>query len=114
MKVLINRCYGGFSISDEAKNLYKERSGVNGYVSSYCDELRDDPILINIVEELGERANGSASKLMVVDVPGHYQYQIEDYDGIETIHLCIDEDYLRKLIRLGNEDDIVKYVMRAG
>lgn len=114
MKVLINRCFGGFSISDEAKNLYKERSGVKDYVSSYCEELRDDPILINIVEELGELAYDGATKLMIYEVPEGYSYRVHNYDGFETIHLKINEDYLRELIRLGNEDDIVKYVMRAG
>ena len=113
MKVLINRCFGGFGLSDEAINLYKERSGSANDIRWWHDDVRDDPILVDIVEELGERANSWASKLEIVDVPDGYDYWIEDYDGRETLHLKIRESHLRELIRLEVEDDIVNYVMKA-
>jgi hypothetical protein len=114
MKVLINRCYGGFGVSNEALKLFNERSEKKvQYQFELRNQFRDDPILINIVEELGDRANGSCSKLVVASFPDEYDYWIEDYDGIETIHLTIRESHLRNLIRLGNEDDIVNYVKNA-
>ena len=46
---------------------------------------RDDPFLVQVVEELGSRANGQFAKLVVVDVPDSVQWEIDEYDGLETI-----------------------------
>lgn len=113
MKVLINKCFGGFSVSQYAIDRFNERTGYNVRSCYALEEHRDDPVLIDIVEELGEMANGFCAKLVIAEVPDGYDYSISDYDGMETIHLHIREDHLRKLIRLGNEDDIVDYVMKA-
>ena len=50
------------------------------------DEHRDDPILIEVVEELGKKASGSHGNLVVVEIPDGMDYVIDDYDGIETLH----------------------------
>lgn len=113
MKVLINKCFGGFSVSQYAIDRFNERTGYNVRSCYALEEHRDDPVLIDIVEELGEMANGFCAKLVIAEVPDGYDYSINDYDGMETIRLHISEDHLRKLIRLGNEDDIVDYVMKA-
>ena len=47
--------------------------------------MRTNPTLIKVVEELGEKANGWAAKLKVVDLPEGIEYEIGDYDGIETV-----------------------------
>ena len=51
---------------------------------------RDDPILIEVIEELGRKANGNyagiKSKLVVVEIPDDLDYVIDDYDGFETLH----------------------------
>jgi hypothetical protein len=49
-------------------------------------EPRADPLLVRVVEELGEEANGSFAKLKVVEIPDGVDYQIDDYDGVESIH----------------------------
>lgn len=116
-KIIINQCYGGWSLSNEAIEEYKKRSGTTKMIHSYCEELRDDPILVEVVDAMikeGKRAGGSCASLSVVGIPDEYDYWIDEYDGIEGIHLQVNEEYLRKLIRQGNEDDIVKYVMDAG
>lgn len=113
MKVIINRCYGGLSVSEEAIELYQQRTGKTEIDAYTLDWERDDPVWIEIVEELGDRADGRAAKIDIVEVPEGYGYWIEDYDGMEFVRLVINEEYLRNLIRSGNEDDIVAYVMRA-
>ena len=50
------------------------------------NEHREDPVLIEVVEELGERANSPFSKLVVVDIPDGMEYEIDEYDGLETLH----------------------------
>lgn len=46
---------------------------------------RTDPILVQVVEELGEAANGSCAQLEIVDIPDGIQWEIDEYDGVETI-----------------------------
>lgn len=113
MKVIVNNCFGGYSVSEEAIDLYRQLSGTTDPISRYAEWLRTDPIMIDVVEKLGQRANGRAAELVTIEVPDGYDYRINDYDGLESIYLTIREDHLRELIRKGNEDDIVEYVMNA-
>lgn len=46
---------------------------------------RTDPILVQVVEELGERANGDYAKLMIEEVPAGTLYRIDEYDGYESV-----------------------------
>lgn len=87
MKVIRNTCYGGFGLSDEAIDLFNQRSGepVIDYISSFDDKIRSNPILVQIVEELGEEADGFCARLEVVEIPDGTNYYISDYDGVETI-----------------------------
>ena len=83
MKIIINTCYGGFGLSEEALTLFNERSGtVNTYER---DITRNNPILVEIVEQLGEAADGGHAELKVVDIPDDVQWQIEEYDGNEWV-----------------------------
>jgi hypothetical protein len=41
--------------------------------------------LVQIVEELGEKANGFAAELKVVEIPEDVEYTVEEYDGIEWV-----------------------------
>lgn len=85
MKIVINRCYGGFGLSKEAY----EFLGLewDGYGFKYdSDEQRTDPNLIRCVETLGKKANGLFANLKVVDIPDDVDYEIEEYDGVESIH----------------------------
>jgi hypothetical protein len=49
------------------------------------DFKRDDPILIKVIEELGEKANGRFAELKIVEIPDNVDWEIDEYDGNETI-----------------------------
>jgi hypothetical protein len=83
MKIVINTCHGGFGLSKEALAFYNERAGT---AIKYEDDIkRNDLILIQIVEELGEAANGSYARLKVVEIPDDVEWTIKEYDGDEWI-----------------------------
>jgi hypothetical protein len=113
MKVAINRCFGGFGLSNEAFELLLERKGiefdrvpskfkirdndydyyVKGHVgeeeyflwdNQYCED-RSDKDLIDVIELLGEAANGWAAEISVIDIPDDVKWHISEYDGIEHI-----------------------------
>lgn len=135
MKIVINRCYGGFGLSAEAIKMYLKKKGKECYfyiktkykhthgfdeykkVTDVSDSIfysvvtedlgkttetlakidgiyfseyeieRTDKDLISVVEELGvEKASGKHASLEVVEIPDDIQYEIEEYDGIESIH----------------------------
>ena len=44
---------------------------------------RHDPILVKVVEELGEKANGNHADLQIEEVDG--LYRINEYDGMERV-----------------------------
>jgi hypothetical protein len=44
---------------------------------------RHDPILVQVVEELGDKADGMCAKLAIAEVSG--PYRIDEYDGYETV-----------------------------
>lgn len=46
---------------------------------------RDSTELVQVVEELGERANGAYSELEIVEIPDGVQWEIDDYDGMERV-----------------------------
>lgn len=83
MKVVINTCYGGFGLSDLAKERYLELAGCKP--KSWQDLSRNDKALVKVVEELGELANGPYAKLEIVDVETGVWYRINEYDGNEEI-----------------------------
>lgn len=129
MKIAINKCYGGFSLSHKAIMRYAELTGIKLYpileswkthkckyyvegkkVSSLelnyitkplkvngtyddvdfwyesFDDKRTNPALIQVIEELGEEANGRCSELKIIEIPDDVEYRIEEYDGIESVH----------------------------
>ena len=92
-KVVINTCYGGFSLSEEASEYLNEKynMGINpkyGYLPYFDDDnyvSRHDKRLIEVVEALGEeRASGSCSELGIVEISTPC-YRIDEYDGMESV-----------------------------
>lgn len=90
MKIVKNVCYGGFGLSDLALSRLSEITGkskpecIEDY--EYEDSNRSAPELVQVVEELGKKANDCFSDLVVVEIPDGVDWVIDDYDGIETIH----------------------------
>ena len=82
MKIVINRCWGGFGLSDIAKMRYIKEAK---FVLNEWDIPRDDPVLVSIVEELGYNSWGHYAELKVVEIPDGIEWKIEDYDGMEKI-----------------------------
>src|SRR6185437_3343396 len=138
-KIVYNRCYGGFGLSDKAVIRYAELKGLKVYVERenglsvtfwtlppeertdilltedwysatneqrmrsnemydrYTIQARDisrtDPILIQVVEELGEHASGDFAKLAITEVETGVRYRIDEYDGFESVMTVEDYDW---------------------
>lgn len=84
-KVVINTCYGGFGISNEAREWLLDHGMSEDLVNNEYDIPRHDKLLVECVETLGQDANSWTSELAVVEIYED-QYRIEDYDGKETIY----------------------------
>ena len=113
MKVAINRCFGGFGLSEAAFEKLLERKGIefevatNGRHSgllthyyrkgmagkedaylSYYDFTRDraDVDLIAVIEEMGaENASGKYAEIKIVEIPDDIEFEIDEYDGVEHV-----------------------------
>jgi hypothetical protein len=95
VKIVVNRCFGGFGISIECRSLATKLGCSH---MDYDDEEYpqyahgfDNPRtcmgLVRAIEILGsEKASGKLARLEVVEIPDDIDYEISDYDGIETIH----------------------------
>jgi hypothetical protein len=104
MKIVINRGCGGFRLSKEAVLLYGEKKGLNiiaeedkvikGLNHYFLNEdsfaewdiERNDPVLVEVVEQLGDLANSRYAKLKIVEVPDDVKWYIYDYYGVEEVH----------------------------
>ena len=49
------------------------------------DILRDDPALVQVVEEMGKEAASRHDNLNVIEIPDNVEWQIEEYDGMEHV-----------------------------
>lgn len=132
MKIVINKCFGGFSLSVEATKLINERKnrpcyaftqndGIDGPYTLFTDPDKDswftryfddptpphpmpdewyeahsvdlsdidrtDADLIHVVETIGSaRASGWAAKLAVIEIPDGVDWELDEYDGRESVH----------------------------
>jgi hypothetical protein len=137
MKLVINKCFGGFGLSDAAyerlaawgipvkrytnqvrgeDGLFKPEPANDGevifdrdltppkedsfselywqfrnakvqnrYWETWLSGQRSHPMLIRVVEELGEAANGMHAKLAIVEIPDGVEFEIGEYDGVEHV-----------------------------
>ena len=138
MKIVINKCFGGYSISPEAclwlfergfdakgfktpiGEYWKDLEKVDGmggfpkalatwqdylakkpegrtmfitvftpdekFVLDQQPEAREHPLLVECVQVLGDKANGGLARLRIVEIPDGIKYQIDEYDGQESVH----------------------------
>lgn len=84
-KIVINSCHGGFGISEEATKRLRELGMSEAGVNWYWNILRDDSRLVQVVEELGEKANGKFAALKVVEIPDDVAWEINEIGGKEWI-----------------------------
>lgn len=49
------------------------------------DDIRSDSDLIEVIEELGDRANGTCAELAITEIPDGVEYEITYYDGNESV-----------------------------
>ncbi len=94
-KMIINGCWGGYHVSDEAIKEFQIEVGKYGYEDiddvRYGSEARDNEALIAIVERLGDRASAECSCLGVVEIPDDAtDFMITEYDGSETLYYVQD------------------------
>lgn len=66
--------------------IIKDMDNENWYFYD-TDLERHDPLLVQVVEELGELANGFCSRLEIVEIEDGERYCIDEYDGAESLIL---------------------------
>jgi hypothetical protein len=86
VKVVINNCYGGFSLSSSGIDRYLELANLEMTANFYDRDIpRNDAALIRVVEELGDAANGACADLKIVEVPNEVDWYVEEYDGNDWV-----------------------------
>lgn len=92
-KVVYNACFGGFGLSKDAVRMAKKIAGPDsrwqsvdenyGYIDIEGIE-RHDPVLVEVVEKMGDAASGSYAELTIAEIEGQ-MYRIDEYDGNESV-----------------------------
>ena len=104
MKVAYNGCDGGFCLSREAVILARKLSGNDGWGGvtikgdvyedgRICDSdygsihgiSRDNEFLISVIETLKDKASGFCAELRIDEIPDGAEYDIDEYDGYESV-----------------------------
>lgn len=84
MKVVLNRCYGGFSLSKEFCEAYPQFNCYNDY--------QDNQELIKCIEEFGiNNAQGINAEFEIFELPSETtDYYIDEYDGYDQLIYVVD------------------------
>lgn len=91
-KIAYNTCFGGFSLSTAGMIRYAEIKGITLSPNLSREGFsRTDPALIQVIEELGEAANGDSASLAIAELPKGTKFRIEEYGGKEAVKVF--EDY---------------------
>tara|TARA_R110000868_G_scaffold114344_4_gene306445 strand:- start:580 stop:1005 length:426 start_codon:yes stop_codon:yes gene_type:complete len=69
---------------DLGKTTDNLKYGDGEYFSSR-DIPRNDPDLITVIDKLGEKANGRCASLSIIEIPDDVEWEVDEYDGLETI-----------------------------
>jgi hypothetical protein len=117
LDIAVNRCFGGFSLSEKAVEELCKRIGdpkIESYSFQCYSEIypRHHPDLIKVIKELGDEADGQFAQIDIDYIEEIYKehYSISEYDGMERIVI----DYQRytndqiKNILYSEEDDSTK------
>jgi hypothetical protein len=89
IKVVCNKCYGGFGLSRLAKQWMND----HGVPFDYDGDVpRHHPVLVECVETLGKKSFGDYAALAVYPIAGN-RYRIDEYDGMESVVEPNDEEW---------------------
>jgi hypothetical protein len=77
MKVMINKCNHGFTLSEAQKTLFPD-------TPLELIPRHDEKLIASF--ELGDRRGDGGSTLKVVEIPEGSHYMIRAYDGVEDIY----------------------------
>jgi hypothetical protein len=108
-EIIYNNCYGGYSFSKLAMDEYHKTRHTNTEAKAHPREesLRDDPVMIGVVKDLGCLANGMCAQLEITTFPKKFAnaWSIGEYDGHEQV-IIDDDKYRLDMIRstLANEE----------
>lgn len=110
-KIVINSCYGGFGLSDEALELIAQRKNTTDRISHWGLK-RDDADLIAVIEELGTAAEGHCSELKIEEFDEGVEYTISEYDGSESVeyYIPVTMDELSQGLSITKLDLVGKYI----
>ena len=92
MKIVLNKCFGGFELSKFAC----EKLGCRPFDCDDPDETlsRIDERLIDLIETYGSEkcgADDGGTALVIVEIPDEAtDWELNDYDGIETVTYVVD------------------------
>ena len=86
-----NRTFDFYFTKDFGDNVYISDEDFKKYFLKLDEDFREDKTLIEVVEELGEKANAFYSNLKIVEIPDDLDYVIDNYDGIETLRQKVQE-----------------------
>jgi len=107
--ILINKSYGVFSFSDEALNEYYKRmfNNNNNYKleTNIHEKFRYNPVLIEIVKELGNKSNGPNSKLIIEYIYKEFEnyVKINNVNGKESLEILYCDYQLNNISKILND-----------
>lgn len=113
-KIVYNKGYGGFGMSQSGLEEYNRRTLLNVLYSDIID--RSDPILIEVVETMGKDINDENSSLAIKEFPIKYKSFLKwyEYDGKETVRIDYDAyliHYIRVVMNeMMSSDEKVHYI----
>ncbi len=106
---IINKSNGKYCISEQAFHEYKERTGEEVEDIQH-DDYRFSVVMIEIIKELKNLANGECAKLEIVRIPEKYAqfFMITEYDGCETIVILYDHCILSHIKELVKNNSLIE------
>ena len=89
IEIMFNSCHGGFGFSDAAMNAYRQTKELEDAEPV----SRHDPLMVQIVKDMGFEANGRHSFICIRSIPAKFEnyYEIIEYDGMESVHIRYSE-----------------------
>lgn len=119
VKFVINRRHGEFGVSEEAQAWLSTQGMSAGEIErlSWGDlTIRAHPKLVEMVENLGERAWDQWSKLKVTHIPTelfeNHCFDVSDYEGKERIKLLPERLVIKRLMAGATQDELISIVER--